>query len=869
MKPRFALNLSHDGIGLLHRAKRGWNLVGEARLDDPDLTKTLHMLRETASALENGGVRSKLVIPDSQILYTSIPAQEDGATKTEAQIRAGLEGLTPYDVDDLAFDWVIEGNEIRLAVVTHETLDEAEAFASEHRFNPVSFVAQPENGQFPGEPFFGPTGEASNLLGEDETLERDTEAIVVHGRTSLPQNVAAAAPAIAKAAPEESAVAVEDPAPAKDTESEDAPDVEKDATPVEAPESAEAAEPVEDPAPAKSAEPSEEPAPVESAETKEEPASDTPEDTVEDDAAETESAVQALADDATDTADVPEELADLPLPTEPPQAPSPPGMLDALASQSPRLQAFEAGQEFVPEGPEADTDTDTPLPPALSARMATAGHIPPAPTPDPGSAVFGGPAGNATATRKPGLLIFALAMLLMLGAAAALWAMLGMGTDQAELPEDITEIQTTALSPEPLETPLLPGDPSKSSPIVLQAAPSDTPAEPLMAALPGENALPTRIDVPTAAVPALNNAIEPTEDTADTPVQEASIAPQQAPVEDAVPAVETATRLDSTGPLDGTGPELAALDLGQITSDLAEPPALPESERSFEPSLPVPVEPTAEGALSYRGVLVFAGRPPVEVAARPDRSPAAPSTEADEATSEAPATETVPDQPNPQLAQYRPSARPRTAEPAVAEAEVEPATEPATETASDPEATPDETQNQNLGGINWAALRQYRPQSRPGSAVPAEPETSETAEAPVEEIAGPVSSLAVARSFTPVARPKNFSQSVQRALRQVQPEAPAAPPVPTAAAMTPRNPTVSSVARQATETNAIRLNRLNLIGVYGSNSDRRALVRLPSGRYVKLQIGDRLDGGKVAAINERELRYVKGGRSIVLSMPQG
>ena len=80
-------------------------------------------------------------------------------------------------------------------------------------------------------------------------------------------------------------------------------------------------------------------------------------------------------------------------------------------------------------------------------------------------------------------------------------------------------------------------------------------------------------------------------------------------------------------------------------------------------------------------------------------------------------------------------------------------------------------------------------------------------------------------------------------------------------------PSSASVARQATEKNVLKLNKVNLIGVYGSSSSRRALVRMPNGRYKKVQVGDRLDGGKVAAISTGELHYVKRGRNVVLRMP--
>jgi len=46
-------------------------------------------------------------------------------------------------------------------------------------------------------------------------------------------------------------------------------------------------------------------------------------------------------------------------------------------------------------------------------------------------------------------------------------------------------------------------------------------------------------------------------------------------------------------------------------------------------------------------------------------------------------------------------------------------------------------------------------------------------------------------------------------------------------------------------------------------------VRLNNGRYQKVKVGDRLDGGRVRAIGDAELSYQKGGRSIVLKMPRG
>jgi hypothetical protein len=72
------------------------------------------------------------------------------------------------------------------------------------------------------------------------------------------------------------------------------------------------------------------------------------------------------------------------------------------------------------------------------------------------------------------------------------------------------------------------------------------------------------------------------------------------------------------------------------------------------------------------------------------------------------------------------------------------------------------------------------------------------------------------------------------------------------------------VAQTATQTRAINLRQVNLIGVFGTSRDRRALVRMPNGNIVSLRVGDRFEGGQVAAIGEDELRYIRGNRNTVL-----
>lgn len=182
MKPSFALNLSHDGISLLHRAQAGWLSVGDVSLDAPDLVDELVVLRRTAADLEADGMTTKVVIPNSQILYVEVDAPGPTRADRLAQIREGLVGLTPYDERDLMFDWKIKKGKAQVAVVTRETLAEAETFATQYRFNPVSFVAIPSKGEFDGEPFFGPTRHASTLLAGGETVEPDKRRIEVLGK---------------------------------------------------------------------------------------------------------------------------------------------------------------------------------------------------------------------------------------------------------------------------------------------------------------------------------------------------------------------------------------------------------------------------------------------------------------------------------------------------------------------------------------------------------------------------------------------------------------------------------------------------------------------------------------------------------------
>ncbi len=149
---------------------------------------------------------------------------------------------------------------------------------------------------------------------------------------------------------------------------------------------------------------------------------------------------------------------------------------------------------------------------------------------------------------------------------------------------------------------------------------------------------------------------------------------------------------------------------------------------------------------------------------------------------------------------------------------------------------------------------------------------------------------AVAVSPKPKVRPRNLSRVVQRVTREAartnasvrndsndgQSGIRASGGSTRATAKLPKSakgtvksapPTSTTVARAATEKSKFKKSRMSLVGIFGAPNKRRALIRLPSGRYVKVQSGDKVSGWKVSAIGESSLRINKGSRNQTLRIP--
>jgi hypothetical protein len=904
MTASFALNLTHEGISLLHNAGDGWVRIGDADFAAPDFTTRLNGLRDIAVRIGGKNFVTKLILPNSQVLYTQATASGLDEIADQSRVENALEGATPYPVQDLAYDWVQTGDTLRIAVVARETLQEAEAFATDNGLNPAAFVAMADTDDFPVEPHFGATSIAPVLLlGREgpqpgelsvqivDTVDPDTipdfgENLTPVVKTTVepqddPLPEGPVIPVVSDTLPADEPDADDDNDPVDDVtdtlvenEPDDTGDIEETLPEPEA--SGDDDAETEDDTPADDVEIAAEPVVAFASIRARRGADDTPppvtpteDDTAFDDAPpliKLGGALRAVREENAKTV----EPAPTPAPIEAPASPP-------LAARI-RDHIAEAAVDRTPSAPVSDVAV-----PADAEAMAAFG----ARQPQMGA--------------RPARLGLTLTLILLaLLAAVAVWSALFLDDTVSRFfgPAD-TDAQTPQIAsvapdfapdgsltrgleiatPEPPERPLA----SDAAPLVAEAlrAPT-TPAlpsndlqiaalgqEPLSAIpdAPFELAEPI-IETPPAAEP--NTEISAEELADEEPVfldQTAAVAAyaatgiwQRPPDRDYVP---TEYGLDSL--------YVASIDPNSLSYDAV---ALPSDViRNTDIGLPRQANPIAPGAsldldenglvrltpgglLSPEGIMVFSGKPALV-------PPARPGLDAPEIT--------APDA----LALLRPKSRP-------------------TDLLQ-------QVEKQQFGGVTREQFAEKRPRTRPAAVeatardviaarVAAEKAVAEAQAAEAEELrlkaeaeeeaAGTQSALAIAKSIQPKNRPRGLERRAARLQSNDETtteldRASTAQTGSTRAAvsrsqrLTPKAPTPASVATRATVANAINLSRVNLIGVYGSPSQRRALVRLSSGKYVKVKVGDRVDGGKVAAIGEAELRYVKGGRNVVLKMPRG
>ncbi|MFP7571564.1 hypothetical protein [Marivita sp. S2033] len=824
MTPDLALTLSFDGISLLHRVPGGWARVGDVALDADDLRAALADLRTEADALSSTGGKVMLVVPNEQIKYLSLPDAGQDADRLQDDIRAALDGATPYAVEDLSFDWSRSDGQIHVAAVANETLDEAEAFAKSHHFEPVSFVAAAPDGAFSGEVFFGA---AASWTGSAPSRADSAITIVA---TPLPTANDVTDQTVTDAGSEDTAdkdSAKDDqsdatealkPGAAKDTPNADETDhtpaadatplavAQPDATPAPAFTSIRASrgdvppQPASKPAPRVPTAPSAAPpsklgsargtgkgtgtgkadvtGPVLQVETADDPAPRKGFGFFTRRATKEPAATPAKAQTG------PSKPGAAPQPAKPPHDPGP-----ARAAVA-RIAAMRAGRD-----PDATPDAQTATPNERQRMTVFGARTEPQ--------IGGKP-------RFLGLMLTAALLVFLLAVAAWASVFLDEGISRFFNRDDAT--------PSIARMPDVEFEPIDGS----VTAPPDTESDVEMAALDTG-------DVNTPEADGLSDLLPPpaalTPEEADARYAATGIW-QRAPAAPAPPALTTLDDLyvasidKSVQQFDAIAlPGAQALRNDEAYLSLPNP-ALPGTRYDLDERGLVIATP--EGALNPEGVRIFAGLPPVVPPARPQAPEIVPELDTDAVIADA------------VLQGFRP--RPR------------------------PGGLVEGNERAQLAGNTRAELAALRPSARP-----------ETLKAQEEEAQPEATRFAVAQSSAPVTRPRNFAAIVERA-RKAEESRPAQ--VTQAAAVAPRAvqpkiPSSANVARQATISNAMNMRRINLIGVYGKPANRRALVRLSNGRYQKVKVGDRLDGGQVAAIGNSELRYVKRGKNVVLDMPGG
>ncbi|AUH34837.1 hypothetical protein [Paracoccus tegillarcae] len=205
----FAMSFTQEEVVLERRAPEGWKRLGAVRFSGSDMGQQLNVMRQQGAAPANQDPSptpdTLLVIPDDQILYTTLTVPP-GPEPRRAVARA-LEGLTPYAVKDLAFDWVPasdgHADSLRVAAVARRTLDEAESFALDQGFRPAGFIARPDADRFPGQPNFGP----SKLQGDFErqvsvtTPDLQRAGVTAAGIADMPDGPVPTGPVVSRIIP--------------------------------------------------------------------------------------------------------------------------------------------------------------------------------------------------------------------------------------------------------------------------------------------------------------------------------------------------------------------------------------------------------------------------------------------------------------------------------------------------------------------------------------------------------------------------------------------------------------------------------------------------------------------------------------------
>lgn len=186
--PEYALSFTANAVHLLRRSSDveggpAWDILGSVDFSSARFRADLAALRaEVTGGKDEGAVPVMLLIPQDQILYTSL-AVPVGPDRNAAVGRA-LDGLTPYSIDELSFDWADEGSGVRVAAVARQTLAEAQEFAIRHGFDGAGYSAQPDSDEYPNAPIFKADVLVDDAPDSASALSLDLDADCSEGRAA-------------------------------------------------------------------------------------------------------------------------------------------------------------------------------------------------------------------------------------------------------------------------------------------------------------------------------------------------------------------------------------------------------------------------------------------------------------------------------------------------------------------------------------------------------------------------------------------------------------------------------------------------------------------------------------------------------------
>ncbi|QIK39410.1 hypothetical protein G8E03_00750 [Pontibrevibacter nitratireducens] len=127
-------------------------------------------------------------------------------------------------------------------------------------------------------------------------------------------------------------------------------------------------------------------------------------------------------------------------------------------------------------------------------------------------------------------------------------------------------------------------------------------------------------------------------------------------------------------------------------------------------------------------------------------------------------------------------------------------------------------------------------------------------DAPIDVVSEPASDI-----LRPRPRPEGFGREIrsivtQQQIQRVQEE-------------NESTPATATVRNAASDDDRISLDRITLIGVFGTEETRRALLRMPNGDFQPIARGTLVDGWRVLTIDRDTVRIGRNSEVLILEMP--